>query len=325
MLTAAEEASPAAGHNHEAVIYHGERGFLDATVGFVRDGVLAGQPVMVVVSPRRMALLSAGLGAAAGAVRFVDMTEAGRNPARLIPLWRDFVGAHPGVAVRGVGEPVWAGRSAAELDEALLHEALLNVAFPPATRLWLRCPYDAHSLSTEVVAAAYQRHPCVISTNGSGPRAGYGGAAAAVAEFALPLPDAPSRAMVDSFDTLPQVRRLRAEVQRQAAEVCGPDRAQDLALAVHEVAVNSLRHGGGSGTLSLWVDGPSLVCEVRDRGHITNPLVGRVAPLPAQRSGRGVWLANQLCDLVQLRSGPAGTTVRMHLTGPNVAASRTTC
>ena len=28
--------------------------------------------------------------------------------------------------------------------------------------------------------------------------------------------------------------------------------------------------------------------------------------------GRGVWLANQLCDLVQIRSGAAGTVVRLH-------------
>ena len=28
--------------------------------------------------------------------------------------------------------------------------------------------------------------------------------------------------------------------------------------------------------------------------------------------GRGLWIANQLCDLVQVRSGAAGTTVRLH-------------
>jgi hypothetical protein len=30
--------------------------------------------------------------------------------------------------------------------------------------------------------------------------------------------------------------------------------------------------------------------------------------------GRGVWLANQLCDLVQIRSAPRSTQVRLHIT-----------
>jgi hypothetical protein len=29
--------------------------------------------------------------------------------------------------------------------------------------------------------------------------------------------------------------------------------------------------------------------------------------------GRGLWLTNQLCDLVQIRSGDAGTVVRAHV------------
>jgi hypothetical protein len=42
------------------------------------------------------------------------------------------------------------------------------------------------------------------------------------------------------------------------------------------------------------------------------PLVGRVRPTPDAQSGRGVWIANQLCDLVQIRSGRSGTVVRVH-------------
>ena len=41
-------------------------------------------------------------------------------------------------------------------------------------------------------------------------------------------------------------------------------------------------------------------------------LMGR--RLPAPQSGRDpVWYANQVCDLVQVRSGPGGTTVRLHV------------
>jgi len=34
-------------------------------------------------------------------------------------------------------------------------------------------------------------------------------------------------------------------------------------------------------------------------------------PSPEQEGGRGVYLVNQLCDLVQLRSSAEGTTIRV--------------
>jgi hypothetical protein len=40
-------------------------------------------------------------------------------------------------------------------------------------------------------------------------------------------------------------------------------------------------------------------------------LVGRVRPGTDACSGRGVWLVNQLCDLVQIRSAPGGSVVRV--------------
>jgi anti-sigma regulatory factor (Ser/Thr protein kinase) len=93
-------------------------------------------------------------------------------------------------------------------------------------------------------------------------------------------------------------------------------------LAVHEIAANSIRHGGGRGTLRVWRDGGSLVCEIRDRGHIRDPLVGRTRPLPNATGGRGLWIANQICDLVQIRSTAAGTVVRVHQSNRGGAAWR---
>jgi anti-sigma regulatory factor (Ser/Thr protein kinase) len=90
-------------------------------------------------------------------------------------------------------------------------------------------------------------------------------------------------------------------------------RARDLVLAVNELATNSLCHGGGTGTLRMWVEGGELLCEVRDRGHIADPLVGRIAPKPGQLSGRGLWVVSRLCDLVQIHSTPTGSVVRVHM------------
>jgi anti-sigma regulatory factor (Ser/Thr protein kinase) len=107
---------------------------------------------------------------------------------------------------------------------------------------------------------------------------------------------------------------LRTIVVQQATRAGLNDaRTGELALAVNEVATNSLRHAGGRGTLLIWQELDRLVCEVRDGGHITSPLVGRQTPSVDGENGRGLWLANQLCDLVQIRSSSAGTAVRLHL------------
>ena len=89
--------------------------------------------------------------------------------------------------------------------------------------------------------------------------------------------------------------------------------ADDLVLCVDEIAGNSLLHGGGSGVLRVWGGPSTLICEVHRLRHIADPLAGRQSPSLERLGGRGLWLANQLCDLVQIRSGAAGTVVRLHV------------
>lgn len=91
------------------------------------------------------------------------------------------------------------------------------------------------------------------------------------------------------------------------------DRTNDLVLAVHEILTNSVRHGGGAGVLRIWQDEGSLVCEVEDGGAIADPLADRRKPDPNEPGRRGLWMANQLCDLVQIRVRAAGTVVRLHM------------
>ena len=50
-------------------------------------------------------------------VEYVDMMRSGRNPARIVPLIRAFLDSHSERPVRFVGEPIWAGRTAAEIAE----------------------------------------------------------------------------------------------------------------------------------------------------------------------------------------------------------------
>ena len=65
--------------------------------------------------------------------------------------------------------------------------------------------------------------------------------------------------------------------------------------------------------LRVWREADALRCEVRDRGRIDDPLVGRGEPDGDQIGGWGVWIAHQVADLVQVRSGRDGTVVRLRM------------
>src|SRR5690242_527803 len=117
------------GFQHQALIYQGAEEYLAGTIPYLRAGLEAGQPTLVAVGPDQTELLRAELGADAGLIRFVDMREIGRNPASIIPLWAAFIDESDGIPVRGIGESVWATRSAVALGECQRHESLLNCAF----------------------------------------------------------------------------------------------------------------------------------------------------------------------------------------------------
>lgn len=299
-----------AGFQHEALIYAGADEYLAGTVPFLRAALEAREPALVAVGPAQTELLERGLGEDAKRLYFADMEEVGRNPALIIPLWRDFVEENGGRSVRGIGEPVWAARSPAALEECHRHEALLNVAFAPAPAWSLLCPYDASSLGEEVLERVDCSHRHVWRHGRREESLSFDPGQDC---FAGELPPPASTSEVFRFG-LGELSEVRRRVTA-AAERCGMDRlgTADLVTATSELAANSVMHGGGSGTLRLWQEGEKLLVEVEDRGWIDEPLVGRLRPGIKQEGGRGLWLANQLCDLVQIRSGASGTTVRLHV------------
>ncbi len=303
--------SHATGYRHEAVLWSSDAEFVRSAAAFIIDGLEFGEPVMVATVPSRLDALRRVVGARAD-VRFVDMTMMGANPSCIIPAWLDFLDDCKGRPARGIGEPIWLGRRDAELVECQLHEALLNLAVPPETPFWLRCPYDVR-LGREVLHEAARSHPVVApNTSRSAPQEGYAGAEHALDAFAQFLPPPPDTALVRAFGN-GELRRLRDIVLGAAAGAgMSAGRAADLELAVHELATNSIRHGGGHGEFALWRERQALVCEVQDSGQCADPLVGRRSPSMEQAGGRGLWMVNQLCDLVQLRSGTQGTRVRVH-------------
>ena len=310
--TRSPATSGSARFRHEALFYAGAEQFARRTAWHVREALDADEAVLIAVIGPRAELLRAELGADAAEVEFLDIERVGRNPARIIPAWQDWVERNTGRrgprstapvrGFRGVVEPVWAGRSSTEIRECQKYEQLLAMAFDGGPAWSLLCLYDLATLPIDVVAAAHREH---LSDPGL--------SAADVLGDPMPELGAPIRELGFGMDEL---SLLRATIRDHAADLgLGEHRLTDFVLVADELAANSVQHGGGRGVLRLWRQGPHAICEVHDQGVITDPLVGRRRPdFSAHVGGAGLWTANRVCDLLLIRSAESyGTSVRAHL------------
>ena len=297
---------------HEAMFYRGDEDFLAGLLPFVHEGLVRDEAVVVAEPRPRLELLRDALGDDASTVEFLDMADIGANPARIIGVLAGVLDRHTsaGRRLRGVGEPAFPGRRTAELVECKLHELLLNHAFDGGPGWRLLCPYDQEHLPRAVVQGALHTHPVRSTSSTRLPSDAYaaGGHAPAFAE-GLPEPADVVLRGVYGPDDISATRRTVA----QWARSCGlPEgRVEVLQLAASELATNSVRHGGGKGTVAMWLDKGAAIVQFTDSGTVLDPLTGRLTPPLESEGGRGLYLVNQLCDLVQVRSSARGTTVRV--------------
>lgn len=306
-------AVPAAGDGfvHVGLLYDSLAEYLAAVSGFVRAALARGDPVLVVIPGFQAGPLREVLGDDWKRVEFADVTGVGRNPGRIISAVTAFVNSYRDRRVSAVGEPAWPTRSERELLEVARHEALSNLAFTgiPLTKL---CPYDAAALPLDALAAARQTHPLLAGPGGLYDSQSYLGPGQTPPPCEEPLPGPPPGAEVLRYRA--DLGALRGLVSRRAA-LAGlpPGRAADLLIAASELAANTVRHTGQGGTLRVWQAAGELVCEISDHGRIADPLAGRKRPANYAAGGLGLWLVHQVCDLVETRTGPAGTTTRLHI------------
>jgi anti-sigma regulatory factor (Ser/Thr protein kinase) len=309
-LTAAW-ASGNDGLDHVAYLYDDERDYLSCLADFVQTGLRNAEPVFVAVAGRRAALVRERLGAGSALLRYGAMAETGRNPARLIPELSSFVEEHPGQRVRYICESIWPGRSDAELCEAARHEALVNLAFAKAA-VSIMCPYDVRGLAAPVVGRVQRTHPAIMQAGQTLPTTGYAGQGVVPAECDDPLSAPPASAEILGYET--SLRQIRVLVASHGAALgMDVDRITNLVIAAGEITANTLRHTGAGGRFWIWHTGEEIICQVQDQGWITDPLAGRQRHSP-EDSGHGLWVVNQVCDLVEIRTSQAGgTVIRLHM------------
>jgi anti-sigma regulatory factor (Ser/Thr protein kinase) len=298
---------------HAALLYQNPAEFTAGVLPFVEAGVAAGEAVMVASHGRNLQLLRAKLDGLGEWVAFADLAGIGPNPGRLLGWMRQVTEQHGGQPVRYVHEAVWPSRRPEEIREVIRHEALIN-QIASSWRASVLCPYDP-SLGSDVIASAERTHPAVIRGGHRQASSAYDSGVLVPAECDRPLEEPPARAAVLTYrNDLARVRAFAAEHGRRAGL---PDhRVGDLVIAVGELTANTLVHTGDRGSLAIWATPGEVICQVQDSGQIADPLTGRLRPALPDTGGWGLWAVNQLCDLVEIRTGRGGTQVRLHMRLP---------
>lgn len=298
---------------HQAMLYAGEDAFLDAALPFLRPGLDAGDAVLVVAPATTTDHLHRALGPAANAIAFRDAALWYSHPTRTISAYSSFIEDHPGVRIRVLAEPGWECGTPAEIAEWTRYESIVNQAFADVDAAVL-CLYDRRA-TAEVLEGALRTHPELVGDAGPCANDAYVDPCTVYAEVdRQPLPPVPSHARempVDSIDLC----ALRAFVSDHAEDHgISSARLHDLLVATTEVATNAIRHGLPPVTCRTWTDEGDLVVDVTDTGHWEpEGLPGFLPPDPLVRVGFGLWGVRMLCPLVQLRTGPTGTDIRLRV------------
>lgn len=302
------------GFHHEAVFYAGADDYVVQLVPLIRDAITAAQKVLVAVPAAELQLLREELGADSAAVYWVEMTGVGGNPARIIPLWREFVARYrpgasglPPVPLFGIGQPIYPERSAAELVEAQRHEKLLNQAFGGVAGFTLLCPYDTEALPRQVIDEAMRSHRYLGNGKMGRPSAAY--TAAGAGPFDGALEAAASSAVARGLEPPVQLSQLTHFITTNARRHLGA-RVQDLLLALDALALELCPAGG---RIWLWREEKTVIVQLQGTVQVEDPLAGREWPAPSSGPGRALWLAHQLCDLVQVRCRPGISVARLHM------------
>lgn len=297
---------------HNAMIYGSSDEFVSAVSRFVHAGLDAGDRIMVVAAPEKLHRLEVELGSAA--VDRIDMRDADavyQPQSRVMQVTVDYLDEQPGRPTRLVAEQALAARRDLEVAAYLRLEAAANAAYArfPVSVL---CPYDAAALPAEVVGACRKTHRGLLEAGRVTASADYMEPRDYLTQtFTAPVPPASADAFTcESVDDLGVARRL---VHGHAARAqLTWDSVGDLVLAVNEVLTNALTHGRPPARLYVYRDGAALVCHVHDAGPgIIDPLAGYLPPPQEPTSGRGLWLARQLCDLVEIGGEAGGSHVRL--------------
>jgi len=301
---------------HDALFYNSDQDLVTALVPFVREGLERGDAVTAAVTRSNIALLCDALGADATAVSFIDRDEWYKRPASTVAGWQRLLA---GAIERGHRYMRLIGEVGFGADERhptwTRYEAALNQVFAQAPA-WIVCPYDTRALPAALLGDARRTHPTVMAHPNRRDSDSYLPAEQFLRTVPEPMPTVagPPAITMELKDDVAVARHSLATLMA-AYGWSGLHRGDDLMLAMSEIAANSIRHGHEPRYLRIWVDGRRITCEVGDSGPgPEDPLLGYRPPNQALAGGRGLWIAQQLCDALAIDQRGATTVVRFAVT-----------
>ncbi len=305
------------GRPHAAVVVDSDDAILAAAVPVLEEGLAAGDTTVLACPSATAELVVSGLGLRADAVeqhpRICLLDTRAPDAMTLIRRLLDQARGTGSGWVRIVGQ-VQFGDRPRTWREGMRYEAARNVllAGQPIAGL---CLYDSRILPADVLASARATHPELVVDGTRRPNPDFDDPRSFLRR--LPVPREPVEDSLPVLD-IPAATAL-ADLRHRlgdalTAHVADPDLADDLHLAVSEVAANAFRHGVPPVSARMWVGPDQLICEIGDRGStFADPLAGfQPAHGPdLGRGGMGLWLARKLFDHVDLVPGPGGLVVRL--------------
>ncbi len=299
---------------HAAGFHSSDTDLMAQLVPLVTAGLELGEPVAVALRPSTEERLFAALGSPAGLILLTqpdgpDATSGQTVAARRARELRELTST-TGLPVTVVSEHSsrFDGADGAYWTEL---DAASNIALADLP-VSLTCFFPELPLHQEILDGARRNHPLLLVDGRRHHNPDHLGphdvltARSARAPVLLGPPD------VRVTFTAWQLQDVRATVG-SAVRAAGYEleHAEDVVLAVNEIATNAVEHGAAEAELAVWVSWDALICEIHDTGVLQDPLPGLRAPHPSEPRGRGVWIARQLCDSVHVWSDGHGTHVRM--------------
>jgi anti-sigma regulatory factor (Ser/Thr protein kinase) len=301
---------------HDALLYDSPGQLVEVAAPFLLEGLAAGDASVIATSARTADLLREAVDGHPD----VHVLERGdvyrvRTPAA-ITTFRHLAESRASEGarrVRVVGE-VDFGPTERDWLEWQRYEAVVNDALA-GWPLWGLCVFDTQRLPEPLLTTALHTHPHVATAHGREDNPHFIEPAKYLR--ALPVPDEPLEATVPRLHAshVADFASLRRALATELAGVpADGDLVQDFLLAVDEMTSNALRHGGRPIDLRLWIGTDRIVCTIGDRGTGWDDPFAGYGPAHGEdlsRGGMGLWLARQLCDHVDITTGPDGAVVRL--------------
>jgi anti-sigma regulatory factor (Ser/Thr protein kinase) len=302
-----------AGLVHDAFVYSSEEEFLAGTMPFLEEGIERGESILAAPTDANAQLIQERLGRRASAVDWDENAESHRTVERL-GIFLDYIDRHLNAGARRIrllGEPCWPTNGGPGVTEWKRYESFLNVALAPHP-VWLVCPYDARSLSPDILEDSCRTHPHIGYGEGRAPSAEY----VDPSDFSRgldrpPLARPPADAAEEYFKSASDARRFVAAQAKVAG--LSTDKVKDAELAASEVSTNVFKYAAEVARVRAWAESDVFVFDIDDTGRgIEDPFPGYSIPEPTAPTGRGLLMARRLADVVQARTTPTGAIVRLH-------------